>query len=295
VVQNSPIYDGCNLADAFLHVCQLNGLPEELFDVQSLTAHTEALGVAYDVTNPAVRFDFSTPLIECARNLAKKFWHVIRTNPDGTIVLTDLNLTGGDPDLITRDAPLESLSPTHDSFVFYIDGSKSPNPFQRIYDSVTINKDFTKQYTNIEILSVDRGGPNEDQAMIFENNSFDIASIEDPDSPDFIGYRKPFKIYSPNFGSREKMVKQRDALSVHVYESASTVTFSTYGRPTMRPYDIIKIVLPEESEDNASMHLYIDGEKTSSKGYNVRVMNISGEIDFEQNMLYTMSITAERI
>ena len=292
-ILNSPFYDGCNLSDAFLHICQLGGLPESLFDVQSRSAHREVLGVGYDIENPAVKFDSGTTIMDAVRKIAKMFWHVLRTNPDGTIVLTDLNLTGHNPDVEDRHLNLEELDPTHVSYIFYVDGSKAPNPYQRIYNSISVDRDFTKRYSNIEIFSIDRGSASEPQAFVSENTSWDIDAVENPDSPDFLGYRKPMRIADPSFGSRKKIRKQKNALANHVYEPPLKITFSTYGRPTIRPFDIIKVVF-SDNDDMAEYYTYIDKQK--SRSANLRVMSVSGSASLSENdMHFTTEITAERI
>jgi len=295
-ILNSPFYDGMSLQDAFPHICGLGGLPARMFAVESAFAHEEVLGVGYTFMEPAVKFDNGTTILEAIKNLSKRFWHVIRTKPDGTIVLTDLNRgsqDNRDQTSVGRHAMLECLRPTVEDFVFYVDGSETPDPFKRVYDSVTVNRDLLQTYSNIEILSIDRGVAPEPFTMVMDNTSWNIDAVEDPESADFLGYRKPMRITEPAFGSREKIWEQRKNLANHIYEPPLRVSFKCYGRPTLRPYDIIRIHFPGPS-DHASWSIAVD-KVDNIRSINFRVMSISGTLKVGAGMLYEMSVSAERI
>jgi hypothetical protein len=293
-ILNSPYYDGMALPDAFKHICTLGGLPKEICAVESLTAHNEVLGVGYNWTQPAERFETNTSILEAIRKVSRKFWHVLRSNPQGQIVLTDLNFSSttsaGSAD---RQVTLEELNLTHPSYVFYVDPSKKyVNPFQIALNSVSINKDFMVRYTNIELMYVDKGlpGPDGEYSTQIDNRSFDLESIENPSYPDFVGYKKPQRLIEPAFGSKAKARHAIEMLESHAYETPLVVTLNVYGRPTLRVFDIIQLVLPDTT-DNASNHVYIKNKL--ERIIKLRVVSLSGKISLDDPLKHSMTITAE--
>jgi len=289
---NSPFYDGMNVDDVFYHVCTLSGLPRNLFLVQSKSAQTNCLGAGYTFTDPKWKFDVNSSLYEAIKRVAKQFWHVIRPNPDGRIVLTDLNATstrGRGGDGYDRHAVLEDLQTSAPSFTFYVDGSKTNNPFLRPYNDFTINKVFADQFTNLEIMSFDK----QVGAIFIDNLAFDIDSIEDPSSADFIGYRKPIRQTETAFGDREHVANYRDRMSKHIFQASYQVNFTIFGRPMIRPFDIIQIVFP--ASDDRSHYTTRTPISDDMTYLNFRVMSVSGNVNrFAEDFRgkYTTIITA---
>jgi hypothetical protein len=314
-VINSPIFDGMNVANAFRNICQLEGLPEEMFDIHARYINNEILPIGYSYQEPRVKFDGGTSLYDAIKKTCcTKYWHVLRTDPDGKIILTDLNLTSmrsvdsfsfknpSTGEIITkndsgvavgRHAKLEDLPLTHPSYVFYLDGSKAPNAFQMALGTSTFNRNFLNKYSNIELYSMDRGGAKGPVSWVFDGSSFDVASIEDVSSHDFIGYKKSLRNADPAYGTREKVWAMRKNLENHVYEFPMNFTFNIYGRAMIRPYDIIEIVMPDTG-DNAPFHSYIDRDGEMVVRIKLRVLNVSGSLKIEKGQMYQMSITAER-
>ena len=289
-IMNSPFFDGMNIEDAFKHICILNGLPEEMFAVQSLSAKDEVIGIGYTFLDPVKRFDNNTPIYDAIQNISKMFWHVLRTNPDGTIVLTDLNSTGKNPEESGRHAVIDELDLTHDSFVFYADGLEAPNPYQRLYESYTVDRNFKENYSNLEVMTVSK----ESGAWIMDFETWDVRSVEDPDSNDFIGYRKPMRLFEPAIGGKEETKKLSKNLERHVFQPAIKINFSTFGRPALRVYDIIKVVFPDY-DTNSQYRIPNDasGGQDPVGEIKMRVLAISGSIDFTSDMKYTMDVVCE--
>jgi len=293
-ILNSPWYDGMNLSDAYMHLSTLSGLPKGMFKVNSERSYTEVLDMGYNLTEPTLKFDNGTPLFDALKVLAKRFWHVIRTNRFGIVELTDLNKTGdAQQTLQAQNAVIDDLGLTDDSYVFYMDGAHPDctNPFQRIYDSVTINKTMNERLTSVEIFSTDR----RTNKLVFDARGMDVDGIENPESPDFLGYRRPFRQQNPAFGTTENVRYYKELLEKHMFQTPLKVSFTTYGRPTLRPFDIIALQLPEVGHDSYfGVYNPAGGASEDLTEYvKLRVMAISGEIDFKSDMKYSMTITAE--
>ena len=289
---NSPMYDGMNVSDAFMHVCTLTGFPKSLFKVVSRRAHYEILEMGYTFMKPAIRFDDGTTIFDGAKTIAEKFWHVIRTNPRGVIELVDLNVTGNrEQQNLGQHAVIDELPLSDNSFQFYVDGSDSrANAFNRIYDKIDISRTFDDRITQIVLVSMDR----RDFAILIDGNTVDVDAVENPDSPDFLGYQIPGYQSEAAFGTREKARYYKAAMEKHVFQAPIHVDFSTYGVPKLRPFDIIEVVFPDQS-DNAYYGLFNPAgghTETLAGSLKMRVMTVSANIDMTSEMKYSMRINA---
>ena len=288
---NSPFYDGMAVSEAWMHLATLSGLPKKMFHVPSRSrARTEALDMGYSFDKPTLKFDNGTSLLDALIVITKRFWHVMVPDPNGRIVLSDLNQTGNTWQMQEGQMALIDNLPLSDpSYVFYMDGSYI-NPFQRLYDKVSIDRAFNERSTSIEVTSVDR----RTGVIIYSNKYVDVSAIEDPDSQDFLGYKKPFRIADPTFGTPEKMESFAQHAALHMYQSPTKVSFTTYGRPTLRPFDIIALQMPADGQ-NASFGVNnpVVDPYNLTKNIKLRVMGISGEINLTSKMKYSMSIIAE--
>lgn len=292
-ILNSPWYDGMNLSDAFMHLATISGLPKGMFKVNSKRAYTEILDVGYNLKEPTLKFDNGTSLFDALKVLSKRFWHVIKSSRFGIIELTDLNQGNRRQVTEAQNAVIDELELTEPSYVFYMDGADSniDSPFQRVYNSVTINKTMNERLTSVEILSMDRDG----NKFVLDNRSVDVDGIENPDSPDFLGYKKPFRQMNPAFGSVEKVKYYRELLEKHMFQTPLKVSFTTYGRPTLRPFDIIALQMPKDGHDSYfGVYNPAGGASDDLTEYiKLRVKSISGEINLKSDMKYSMTITAE--
>lgn len=294
-ILNSPFYDGMDVKTTFEHLGTLGGLPQKLFYTRSRTAHEEVLGMSFSFLQPAFKFDDNTPLYDAMKTIATRIQHVIRCDVNGDICLTELNfgLGGSDGNLADR---LDDLDNSHESYVFYVDGSKSSSfsPFQIIYDSVSVNRNMLEKFSNIELHATDTQHQGQQYVQTFDQTSWDIGSVEDPNSPNFIGYRKPYRYNQPAIGTKEESRNMVRKFSNHVYEPPIQITFTTVGRPTLRPYDIIQVSF----EADTNFYFYVTSSGGSWSPTNIikfRVLSISGKLAIENGgMMYSMSVTAER-
>jgi len=291
---NSPYFDGMTVEDAFFEVAQINGLPKTMFGVKSGYAKKSVLPIGYTFESPAMKFDLNTPVSDALKRIARMFMNVIQTYPDGKIVLTDLNKNSGSG-VNNVYRLLESLPITHNSYIFYVEGIDSTNAFQRPYGQLVVNKDFTERSTSIDIVTVDRS----DYSFLVDGRGKDINAIENPDSPDFIGYEKPFVQYESAFGTMENLNRIKRLYKKHFYQTPVKISFKTFGRPTLRPLDIIEVVFPDENSqqeyvtyNSADPNAGID-ELTGRMKF--RVISVSGAIDLNSEMLYSINVEAEHM
>ena len=75
----------------------------------------------------------------------------------------------------------------------------------------------------------------------------DVDAIEDPDAKNYVGYHKPVRIYQPAFGEEKYVRLFQRKYAQHVFQSILKVNFMTFGRPTLRPLDIIKVVHQDQN------------------------------------------------
>jgi len=286
---NSPIFDGMNVDKAFLNCAQISGLPTEMFDVVSNFADRHILPMSFQFDQPRIRFNSGTTILAGCQKLANFFQHVIRTQPDGTIILTDIysdalrdRIRGQQSTYQGTMVVIDDLQPTHESYKFYIDGTKSPNPFQRVYEYFSFDKNVKDQVNQIQIFSVDRSA---DLAFVADGSAFDISALEDPDSPNFIGYLKPVRIEQPAFGTMAHIEFFRRMAARHMFRAPLNVRFTTYGRPTIRSLDIIEV----EHEDTITA-------RDTSKTRKYRVIDVNLNVDLtDKKYAIKMDIEAESI
>ena len=291
-IVNSPFYDGMILKEAFLHLATHYGLPRLLFGVRSQRANWEVLDLGYSFANPNLKWEDGTPLFDCLKTLAKRFWHVIRTDEYGRIILTDLNTTGNlDQQYAAQVAIVDDLPLSHPSYVFYVDGAQAPSAFERPYNSVDINRNFNDRATGMEIYMVNR----QNNAIIMDNRTIDVEGIENPNSQDFLGYKKPMRLSEGAFGTVEKATYYRSLMESHIFQVPISVNFTTYGRPTIKPFDIIALQFPALGQEAYfGVNNPAGGNSSGLSQYlQLRVMSISGKIDLTSDMKYSLSISAE--
>ena len=132
--------------------------------------------------------------------------------------------------------------------------------------------------------------------LVNDTSSWDTESIENPDSKNFIGYQKPFRDADPAIGSREKITEMRNNLGAHMYENILNISFRTFGRVSLRSYDIIQIVLPvPEDNSHSSFHVFDSNGNPMTK-IKFRVMTVSSAMKIEGGgMMFSTEVTAARI
>lgn len=293
----SPIYDGNTSANAFLHVCQLNGIPHDMFDVVSVSAWIEALPMGYTFQEPKIKFPKNTSLLAAAKQIAQYFQHVIIPYPNGRIVLGDIfhSVPGAQDDSLYIGAlkSIDELPLTHSSYVFYVDGYRDeiggggycPNPWQRLYDQFNSTRSINEQMSQLLIVSVDRN----DGALINDGTVMDVASIENPTtSGNFVGYSKPVKVDDPAFGDIQHINAFKRLMAKRIFTPPLSVRFSIYGRPTLRPLDIIGVY---HSEDMGIKEILVDKgvQFLSGSGYNdsdnyvqYRISSVKGTLQYDE-------------
>lgn len=296
IIINSPIYDGMAVDRAFLNVCQLLGLPYSMFDVRSAFARGEVLPVGFTFAEPRVKFQKNTNLLEAAKQIAGYFMHTVRTDPDGKIVLGDIYSDAEDVrngDYYGAGKKIDDLSISHPSYDFYVEGrvdhisgNTVPNAFQRVYEQFTFNKEIADQLNQLLILTVDRN----DGALIMDNRAFDLASIENPEARNFIGYLKAGRYQEAALGDEEHLKKFRDMFANRVFTAPMYVQFSTYGRPTLRPLDIIGVY---HSQDLDLPPEIVPG---SSNYLKYRITSVKGTLDWQDGLYqYKVDVSAEHL
>lgn len=299
IIINSPLYDGMNLIKAFYHIGTLTGLPIEFFNVRSRSAFLKFLPMGYTFQEPKVKFPVNTNIYDAIKQIISTFTHTLRCDPNGKVTLTDLydNFIGVNlPNVIDGLVALEDLNITHPDFVFHVDGSTVPfgefssanggfgnqNPFQRCYEVFNFDKGFKSQVTYIISKSVDRASG----AIMFSEQA-DVDAIENPDSPNFKGYIQQLRNVQPGFGEVKKLREYETLLKDKVFQNPLEISFTTFGRPTLRPLDIIRIVHQDPK------FLRVKGEFVETSEINYRVMRISGEIRLDTSpWQYKMNINA---
>lgn len=278
-ILNSPIYDGMLLSKAFINVCQLGGLSQKYFDVDSEYAETFVLPMGFTFQEPALKFEANTTIFEAIRRLSDHQMHVIETRPDGTIVLADAY-----PDQQENTgtaAFLEDLDLTHPSYEFYVDGDAAPNAFQRIYDAFNSERDSGDQRTQIQILTTDRT----DGSFLMSGKAIDLDAMENPNASNFIGYSKPFRLTQPAFGE-QPYLENFEKKARHLFQPPLRVQFHLYGRPTLRPNQIIGIHHSDEVRLSFAENNFIK----------YRIVSVSGSVDIEDSRFtYRCDITAEHM
>ena len=294
---NSPVYDGMAEDRAYMHICQLYNLPVTMFGVKSKWANHNILPMGYTFLEPKFRFDVNTPLLEAVKKLARLFMHVLRTGPDGTIYLTDFMFTGsGDFDYGTM-AMIDDQPLTHSSYEFFVDGVQNhsgskmvPNAFQRIYDVFVSERSIEDQVTQLMLMTVDR----EDGSIIMDGTAFDTEAIENPDSPNFIGYSKPMRYTQPALGDKEHIRIFKNLVSKHVFQPPIQITFHTYGRATLKPLDIIGV----HHSEKTMIDPQVVADKYAGDEYflKYRVLTVSGSVDHTDTKWgYRCDVVAEHL
>jgi hypothetical protein len=126
-------------------------------------------------------------------------------------------------------------------------------------------------------------------------DSVDVGAIEDPDHPDFLGYKKPWIAAIPEFGTEARGRSFVQSLESHIFQSPTKVVMKTYGRPTLKPFDIVGLQMPQEGERSFfGVNNPAGDNPTGLNTYiKLRVLSIAGEINLTGEMKYGMTIVAE--
>jgi len=310
VILNSPIYDGMATDDAFVHICSLLGYPESEVVVSSCSAGWNILPMAFTFSKPKLRFEQYKTVLEAAKKIANYFMHIIMTNPDGKINLSDIYHDASEinvGDYLGAGKPIDALSVSHPSYLFFVDGYKDEigsggavtSPFQRMYENFTFDKSIEDQATQFAVISMNRLNG----ARIVDGTTLDVAAIEDPTSKNFVGYTKQVIVQDPAFGDLDHIKMFKDAYSSKAFIPPMSVNFSTYGRPTLRPLDIIGVYHTHDLSLSESISKYIEGKGHvinplySSPNYlQYRVTSVKGSIQWaDAKFQYRVDVTATHI
>ncbi len=313
-IMNSPIYDGMLLERAYYHLASLSGLPKENFLVRSNFANKEVLPMGYSFMEPKIKFEFNTPLIDAIKTIVGIFRHMLRTDPDGRIVMTDVYYNSSNPASNEYSSILEDLFISHPDFVFNVDGwadranggdefglawtgdggfdnandgEGNQSPFKRCYEQFNYDKDTSSHNTQLQIQFVNRLTG----AVGFDGQIMDVDAIENPEAKNYIGFQKPLRIAQPAFGEKKNVDKFKAQMAAHILQSPFKVNFTTYGRPTLRAMDIIEVV----HQDPKSYFVNSNGsirEVTANK-IKYRVVKVSGNLTYtDSKWQYKMDVEA---
>jgi hypothetical protein len=323
-ILNSPFFDFMRLDKAFLKCAKLTGLHDSNFDVRSRFAERRVLSGGYSFTEPLWKFEDNTNVYDALKKICGIFGHVLQTDPDGTIVMTDLFFDFNLTDLVTIQ-DIQLLPLTHNSYAFHVDGwgdrrgftgggtgeieglepwvgfgtegqtfssleSVNQNPFQRCYEVLNSDKQVEHQISQFSLVSIDRlsGG-----TVIA--SAIDLPAIEDPTSKNFLGYRKIGMGYQPAFGEDKKVKDFIQRAKSHFFQAPLKVNFSTFGRPTLRPLDIISVVHqdPKTILIQTSRGNPLEVVLTEIK---YRVVKVAGSIKYNDNSWqWKMDVEGEKI
>jgi len=310
IILNSPIYDGMATDDAFVHICSLLGYPESEVVVSSCSAGWNILPMAYTFSKPKLRFEQYKTVLEAAKKIAHYFMHIIMTNPDGKINLSDIYHDASEVkagDYLGAGKPIDALSVSHPSYIFYVDGNRDeigeggsvPSPFQRMYENFTFDKSIEDQATQFAVISVNRLNG----ARIIDGTTLDVAAIEVSTSKNFVGYTKQVVIQDPAFGDLDHIKMFKDAYSSRAFIPPMSINFCTYGRPTLRPLDIIGVYHTHDLSLRDSIEKYV-----TSKGHTInplyaspnylqyRVTSVKGSIQWaDAKYQFRTDVTATHI
>lgn len=305
IIFNSPYFDSMALDRAFYDLGTVGGAPRSLFRIRSNSASRRILPGGFNFLEPKMRFKRNTKIWEGMKQIAAVFFHVLRTEPDGKIVLTDLY---DSPDGRFFDS-VEDIPITHRGFVYYVNGfvdqngnvwegegesgaavNDNQNPFQRCYETLESDKRTTEHHTQLYVQTIDR----RTGEYIFDASHKDVDSIENPNVPNFIGYEKPFLYRQPAFGTEEALFEFEKEATARLFTSPLKVNITSYGRPTLRPFDIIEVI----HQDPKTITRRDCERSIHTTKYNIkyRVMAISGTISYEdQGWLWKMNIEGQHI
>lgn len=296
IILNSPIFDGLATDNAFYEVGMLGGLPRNLFDVRSASAARHILPMAFTFQNPKIKFEKNTKIIDAVKQIAQYFMHIIRSDPDGRIVLGDIyhpqeDVADGNNFGVAEIIDEQPL--THPSYEFYVDGGFGwkgqggpPNPWQRCYETFNFDKSIEDQLTQLLILTVDR----DDGALIMDNRALDLAAIENPNANNFIGYSKMGRYQQPALGDRKHLQQFKEAFAERVFTAPLKISFTTYGRPTLRALDIIGVYHTHD----LNLNLPVGNDPPNFLKY--RVLSVKGSIQWDDGKYqYRCDVTAEHL
>lgn len=303
-IMNSPIFDGMTLTKAYREIGTISGLPKSLFGVRSGIADQRLLPMGFTFQEPKMKFPTNTTIYEALRKITQIFWHVLATTPLGEYELRDLY--DADPsntrDITGLDA-IDSLPLSDSNFVFHVDGftNRETNPsgfggpsgigpFNRCYEVFNFDKGMMDQATQIQILSVERT----DGSFIVSGEAQDVNAIENPNAKNYVGYHKPIRVQQPAFGEEKYVRLFQQKYAQHVFQSPLRVNFTTFGRPTLRPLDIIDVV----HQDPKTILINSGGSlvETTRNTVRYRVMRVQGDVTYESDKWqYKMQVEAEHI
>ena len=129
----------------------------------------------------------------------------------------------------------------------------------------------------------------EDSGLIMDGTAYDVEAVEDPDAKNFIGFYKPFQYTQPALGDIEHIRKFRNHASQHLFQAPIQVGFHLYGRPTLRPMDIIGIY----HTDPPNLEYIVHDDPNYLK---YRILTVSGSIDYtDEKWQYRTDVVAQHI
>jgi len=326
-IVNSPFFDGMKVDSGFLKCCGLSGMPPDKFRVRSIWASREVLPMSFSFQEPLLKFADNSSIYDAVKRILSQGWHVLQTDPDGVMALTDLFYDFNDTNL-NRLADVQDLPLTHNSYVYHVDGwadrsnfsggdttqieglspwtsfgeegqlllngsSSNQNPFQRCYESLSFDKAISDQASDVGILTINRITGN-----FMKQNNIDLEAIENPEAKNFIGYRKVLQQWTPAVGEKKELRKLVALYSLHGFQSPLKVSFTTFGRPTLRPLDIIEVV----HQDPKTIIIKAGGSLTpgfielTTTRIKYRVRKVSGEIKYNDNSWqWKMNVEGEKL
>lgn len=298
---NSPAFDGMTYSKFFLELAKYSGFPQSLFDpFRSEAAQRSVLPQGFTFQEPEVRFEENTNFYDAFKQVLQIQQFVIRTDPDGTIALTDLYQSSSDPNSGVLDV-IDDIPTTHPDFIFYENPNDQPeepqstsagatmykSPFKTAMESLAFDMNVGDRLNQIALQYMERT----DGSIAFSSDYIDLDSIENPESPQFIGYRKLGLQMEPGFGEESYARAFLRRFAAHAFQNPLKVNFKTFGRPTLRPLDIITFV----HQDEQTIRIPTRGEDlpfVSTKEINYRVQSVSGTIDISRPNQWMMEVEA---
>jgi len=261
---NSPIYDGAFskfvVEDIAIRAgfgkADSNGILKVILDTSSQLS----MPLSANLTKPKFRIEDKTNLKDAILRVAKRDWAVLYCDGEGNLRYADL--AGGRRG--EQDKALRNLKKDFFRNIRDADGDETAV----IHENYTITRDAMDAVNSILVQTVNADTTSDEYLSIILMNDVNYASVYNPDSPGYLGFKKPFLISETALGGEGQARAYLEELK-RMYTPPIDISFSCWGIAGLKALDIIRV----------------DGQLA-------RIITVNSEIDPSTNK-YWSNITAE--
>jgi hypothetical protein len=251
----SPYYDGMKATAAVMDIVRRSGFPEGRIHISEDSDPTTAYGLPFvnAFEEPQFRFKDGSSLKSGIVKIAQLHGRTAYFDQFGDFHYDPV------PGSILNDDP--NMSPVAR---FYSSIQSTQNGKDLIWNVKSTTRNVNDIFNAFVVSTIDR----ETGGIVHVGENID-AAIQDPNATGYLGYRKIAIFRDPVLGSVEAATNYLRAYSSKMFIPPRTTHFQTYGRPEIKPLDIITV------DDRL-----------------FRIVNISSQIDKQSNN-YFMNVEGE--